>query len=234
VTGSAPRRAIVLADGDVGSRPALDATWPGWSDSVGLVVAADGGARHASALGLAVDHWVGDGDSLPAEDLDALRRAGTPIDLVNDDKDQSDTELAIAIAIGWGADSIVVLGGLGGRRLDHALANVSLLGAPSLAGRESELLDADVRVRLSRAPGPDGGLASVRVGGRLGDLVSLLPYGGDALGVTTAGLRYPLRDEPLLLGSARGLSNVRDAGDASFVLRSGSLLVVETPARLSE
>jgi thiamine pyrophosphokinase len=234
VTGSPTRRAIVLADGDVGSRAALDATWPGWSDNVGLVVAADGGARHASALSLPVDHWVGDGDSLPAEDLAALRRSGTPIDLVNDDKDQSDTELAIAIAIDWGAESIVVLGGLGGRRLDHALANVSLLGAPALAGRESELLDADVRIRLGRAPGPDGGPVSIRVGGRLADLVSLLPYGGDVLGVTTAGLRYPLRDEPLLLGSARGLSNVRDAADASFVLRSGSLLVVETPARLSE
>jgi thiamine pyrophosphokinase len=75
---------------------------------------------------------------------------------------------------------------------------------------------------------------SVDVGGPPGGIVSLLPYGGDVGGVTTAGLRYPLRHEPLLLGSARGLSNVREAVDASLAVRSGNLLVVESPARLSE
>ena len=44
----ARRRAIVLADGDVAERAAFDAAWPGWSDGVAIVVAADGGARHAA------------------------------------------------------------------------------------------------------------------------------------------------------------------------------------------
>ena len=59
-------------------------------------------------------------------------------------------------------------------------------------------------------------------------IVSLLPLGGDVSGITTVGLRYPLRDEPLLTGPARGLSNVRVEPDAAVTVRRGRLLVVET------
>jgi len=48
---------------------------------------------------------------------------------------------------------------------------------------------------------------------------------------TTDGLRYPLRDESLELGPARGLSNVRLGASATISVRKGRLLVVESPAR---
>jgi len=57
-------QAIVLADGVVGARDAIDAAWPGWAAIAPFVIAADGGARHASPLRLTMDQWVGDGDSL--------------------------------------------------------------------------------------------------------------------------------------------------------------------------
>jgi thiamine pyrophosphokinase len=63
--------------------------------------------------------------------------------------------------------------------------------------------------------------------------VSLLPYGHGVEGVTTEGLAYPLRDEPLPAGPARGLSNVRARDDAAVTVRRGLLLVVETPATLA-
>ena len=69
--------------------------------------------------------------------------------------------------------------------------------------------------------------------GRPGDIVSLLPFAGPAAGVTTTRLEYPLKDEPLDVGPARGLSNVRLGPSAAVSLRRGSLLVVETPATLS-
>lgn len=227
------RRAIVLADGDVAERSALDAAWPGWSDGVAIVVAADGGARHATHLGLPIHRWVGDGDSIDAADLAELRARGIPVDLVGTDKDESDTELAITAAIAAGADEVAVLGAFGGRRFDHSIANLTLLAHPALGGRPAVLLDASARVRLVRAPGPDGDAVVTQLPGRLGDLVSLIPFGADALRIRTDGLQYPLRDETLLLGSARGLSNVRRAVDASFVLGRGAVLVVETPATLS-
>ncbi|MBA2373424.1 MAG: thiamine diphosphokinase, partial [Chloroflexi bacterium] len=176
-------KAIVLADGDVQPRDRLDAVWPGWSDGVGLVVAADGGARHAAALGLRLDLWVGDGDSVGDGALRELAGEGVAIERAPIDKDESDTELAIRAAIDRGADGVVILGAFGGRRLDHTLANVGLLALPSLAGRAAALLDAAARIRLLRAPGDGIARARLDLSGRVGDLVSLVPFGPGVAGV---------------------------------------------------
>ena len=223
---------IVLADGQVGSRAALDAAWPGWLEPSARVVAADGGARHAGPLGLVIDRWVGDGDSLGEAAIAELEAAGVPVERARPDKDESDTELAVLAALAMGATALTVLGALGGPRADHAFANVGLLSMPALEHLGVRLLAADARVRRLRAPGPDGGATSLDLGGRVGDGVSLLPIGADAEGVTTHGLAYALRDEPLLEGRTRGLSNIRERPDAAITLRRGRLLVVETPATL--
>jgi thiamine pyrophosphokinase len=205
----------------------LDDVWPGWSAGIDLVIAADGGARHAGALGRRLDLWVGDGDSIGEDELAALERAGVPIRRSAVDKDESDTELAVLAALDAGAPRVTILGALGGARLDHELANVWLLGHPRLVGCDIRLIDAAVRVRLV-------GPGRVDLGGRVGDLVSLLPFAGDAAGMAREGLRYPLRNESLRSGPSRGLSNVRVADDASLVIESGRILVVETPATLSQ
>ena len=225
MSSAATAHALILADGSVSPVPTLDRAWPGWSAGVDLVIAADGGARHARAIGRRVDLWVGDGDSIDEADLAALAAAGVPIHRWPVDKDESDAELALIAAADAGASRITVLGALGGERIDHGLANVWLLGHPRLAGLDVRLLDATVRIRLV-------GPGRTDLGGRIGDLVSLLPFGGDAAGLTTTGLRYPLRDEALPSGPSRGLSNVRDAANAELAVGSGRILVVETPATL--
>ncbi|HTG40461.1 MAG TPA: thiamine diphosphokinase [Methylomirabilota bacterium] len=230
-----PGHALILADGDPPDAAALDRAWPVWSDGIDLIVAADGGAAYAASLDLGpIDLWVGDGDSLAPAALEALRRSGVPVELAASDKDESDTELAVLAAIDRGATRLTILGAFGGPRLDHALANVLLLGHRRLIDRTTVLLSSTVRLRLIRAPGPDGGPASLSLSGRPGDLVSLLPFAGPAGGVTTSGLQYALRDETLEVGPARGLSNVRLEPTAMVSLKVGSLLVVETPVTLSE
>ena len=219
-------QAIILANGDTGSRGDLDRTWPGWARDDALVIAADGGARNADRLSLHIDRWVGDGDSLGDEGVAELIARGIPVLRVPTDKDESDTELAVTEAAGLGATEIVVLGALGGNRVDHALANVTLLAHPLLVGLDVRLLAPDARVRLVVGP------ASMAVGGRIGDLVTLLPLGEDGHDVTTTGLRYPLRGETLSSGRSRGLSNVRTSSEASVAIRRGRLLVVEAPATL--
>jgi len=218
--------ALVVADGDVPSREALDAAWPGWRDGATIVVAADGGARGAERLGLPIDLIVGDGDSLGEVDLRRFEEAGVAVRRVRAAKDESDTELAVVAAIELGAMRLTIVGALGGRRFDHAVANVGLLGMAALDGRPCVLLDAGARVTL--LTGPVRGTFS----GRAGDLVSLLPVGDGVAGVTTIGLAYPLRGEPLPLGPARGLSNVRLGSEAGVELRAGRLLVIESPATL--
>jgi len=223
--------AIVLADGAVPSRAQIDAAWPGWDAGVSLVIAADGGARHASALGLELGRWVGDGDSIDPADLATLAAAGVPIERVDPEKDASDAELALVAAVESGADEITILGGLGGVRTDHGLVNVLLLQHPALEGLAARLYDERAaRLSLLTAPVGDGGPAQAELAGRLDDLVTLVPLGGSAEGLTTRGLRYPLSGETLTRGSSRGLSNVRTAPIASVSLSAGRLLVIETPA----
>lgn len=226
-------RAIVVADGDVPDRDVLDASWPGWSDGVDLVVAADGGAVAAVRLGLRVDFVVGDMDSLAPERLAELRAAGVAVHTFPAEKDESDAELAIAAALERSARRITVLGAFGGPRLDHALANVGLLAMPALEGVDVDLLDARTRVSALVASDPSRRPVERRLPGRIGDLVSLLPLGADVDGVTTTGLLYPLTDEPLRAGPARGLSNVR-TGPATVSVRRGFLVIVETVVHPSE
>ena len=200
--------ALILAAGDFGSRESLDAAWPGWDAAIGVVIAADGGARHARDLGVTIDRWVGDGDSIAPADLDALIAAGVPMQRSRPDKDESDTELAVSAAIGLGADGIVIVGALGGTRVDHALANIALLFAPALDGRVATIIDASARIRAASAPTADGRPVRVSLAGRLGDTVSLLPWGDDVHGVTTKGLRYPLNGRNAAGGSgARALQH---------------------------
>jgi thiamine pyrophosphokinase len=215
--------ALVGAAGPPPDRAGLDRSWPGWDDEVGLVVAADAGADTAERLGLPVDLAVGDFDSIAPGGLDRLRVAGVPIEEAPSAKDESDTELAIRAALARGADALTIVGGLGGRP-DHLLANVGLLALPALAGLSAVLLDDRTRVSLVRGPG------SRELGGRVGDLVSLLPLGSGVDGVTTSGLAWTLDDEPLPIGPARGLSNVRAERTARVSVRTGFLLVVETAA----
>lgn len=222
------RHALVVADGDVPLRVALDAAWPGWDAGVADVIAADGGLVRARALGLRADLLVGDLDSLSPSLAAAAEAEGIAILRALVDKDESDAELALLEAVRRGATRVTVLGAFGGPRLDHTLANLWLLAHPGLAGIEIVLLDARSRATLITAPARDGSPVHRPLPGPVGATVSLLPLGGDVTGITTAGLRYPLRDEPLRTGPARGLSNVRVTPDAAVTVRDGRLLVVET------
>ena len=148
------------------------------------------------------------------------------------DKDESDTELAVRAALRREADGLVIVGALGGRRIDHALANIGLLAMPELAGRAAR---SSTRGRGSRSFGHPGPMAAP---------VELPLPGGSATScrscrsalASTASRRgaWPIRssDEPLAAGPARGLSNVRTAADAAVTVRRGLLLVVESPATL--
>jgi thiamine pyrophosphokinase len=220
------KTALILAGGDAPSRSELDRAWPGWDTDIDLVIAADGGARHAAGLGVRIDIWIGDGDSTDPAVLRTMTERGMEIHSAPAAKDESDAELAVRFALDRGAAGIVIVGGTGGPRMDHALANIGLLAMPELIGRDAALLDSGARIRRVRGPG------TMELSGAPGNLVSLLPDGGPALDVTTDGLVYPLRGEPLLPGPPRGLSNVIERTPASVRIGSGSLLVIESAATI--
>jgi thiamine pyrophosphokinase len=185
------------------------------------VVAADSGIDHALALGLTVHTAVGDFDSVTDEGLRRAGDDGAAIHRHPAAKDATDLELAIDTALALGPDRLVVLGGHGGR-LDHLLANALLLAGPALAGVDVVAQMGPARVTVVRRA------AAFR--GAPGDVLTLLPAHGAALGVTTEGLRFPLRDEDLPAGTTRGVSNELVGTEAGVRLRSGVLLAVQPVA----
>jgi thiamine pyrophosphokinase len=192
---------------------------PGAGDRV---IAADKGAEHARAWGWPIHLLVGDLDSLAPAVAAAVMEGGTPVIRVPAAKDETDLELALQQALEDRTQPVVICAALGGRT-DHLLANVLLLARSDLAGRDVVLADGPETVRLLAASGAPRGL---ELTGAAGDLLSLLPLGGDAVGIKTAGLLYPLHDETLFLGQARGISNVFASELARVTLREGNLLVV--------
>ncbi len=209
--------AVVILHGDPGG----DARWGAdLLKEADLVVAADGGAETALAWGRAPDVIVGDLDSLGDARRRTLEARGAVVETYPREKDQTDGEIALRAALARGARSIRIAGALGGARLDHALANVFLLALPELKGLDVALVDQDHEVLLLRGP------ATLPLSGTVGDIVTLLPLTQRAAGITTHGLLYPLRDEPLLAGRTRGVSNELTGKRASVALRRGQLLVV--------
>jgi thiamine pyrophosphokinase len=211
-----PRVALVFAGGD---RPParLDERLP--RDA--LVIGADSGIEHAQSFGRRVEIAVGDFDSVDPDALARAEQAGARVERHPRDKDATDLELALDLATREGLTGATIVGGHGGR-LDHFAANLLLLGAPRFAE-----LDLDAWFGIAHVTVVRG---TAHVGGPPGSTVSLLALGGRADGVTTTGLRYPLRDAPLLPGSTLGVSNELDGPTAEVSLRSGVLLVIQPDA----
>lgn len=182
-----------------------------------LIICADGGARHARALGLIPHLLVGDLDSIDPSDLSRLSGRGVELRQSPHDKDETDLELALGYALQYAPAQIVVIGALGAR-LDHTLGNISLLADARLSGLDCRLDDGIESVVLCRAQ------AEIR--GTPGDLVSLVPWSGPARGVRTQGLRWPLESEVLYPERSRGISNEMLEGLAAVWVESGSLLII--------
>ncbi len=188
--------------------------------AVDLVVAADSGYDHARRMGLAVDVLVGDLDSISAVGLEHATATGVHIERHRPEKDATDTELALAYAVHAGATRLTLVAGATGDRFDHSLAVVFALGHPMLAALEVDAWFGTAAVHALHGP------TRRALTTRPGEVVTLLPVGGDAAGVTTEGLRYPLRHERLDPTSSRGVSNEALGAAVAVTVDAGCLLVI--------
>ncbi len=188
------------------------------------VICADGGGEAAHAWGLNPRLLIGDMDSIsPATLAELSARPGLEVRRLSVEKDETDLEMALYAAVEMGADEITIVGGLGGR-LDHTLGNLYLLAAPRLlsAGAKMCLLGEHEEVFLLQ------GGNQLSIEGQGGELLSLIPLAGDAQGVRTQNLYYPLKGETLFFGPTRGVSNVFTASPAEISLEKGLLLAIHT------
>jgi thiamine pyrophosphokinase len=211
-------RAIIFANGELSDPSGVqDLLRPG-----DLIIAADGGTRHALAAGVSPHVVIGDLDSLSPDVQAQVESAGARVVHFSPHKDETDLELALLHAAQVGATEIIILAALGGR-LDQTIANLLLLTLPKLRGIDVRIVEGHQVAFLIHA-GDD----SVPIAGQPGDTVSLIPLRGDAEGVTAEGLEWSLHDDTLRFGPARGVSNVLTAGQARVRIRQGLLLCVVT------
>jgi len=182
-------------------------------------LAADSGLDHARALGLRPELVVGDLDSASPAALAWAEAEGIPIERHPVDKAHTDLELALARAVASAPDRVLVAG-IGGGRLDHFLANVGVLASPRWAAVSVDGWIDGARIAVVH-PGRPRVLE-----GAPGDLLSLLPVNGDAVGVTATGVAWPLDGETLAASSSRGVSNVFTQLTAVVGLLEGTLLAV--------
>jgi thiamine pyrophosphokinase len=184
-----------------------------------LLVAADGGTHNALALGYRPAVVVGDLDSVEETTRQELAAQGCHFETAPARKDETDLELALRYVVERGAQGIRILGALGGR-LDQTLGNILLLTLPVLDGVPTRIVEGRQTAWLVRA--------ATDIRGAAGDTVSLIPLCGEAHGVTTDGLDYPLSDSRLPFGPGLGISNVMTGPRARVSLREGLLLAVHT------
>ncbi len=207
-------RAIIFANGIL-SDPA-SAKMMLRSDD--YIIAADGGLRNAHAAGITPHTLVGDFDSISPSELVEAENVGALILRYSPEKEETDLELAIRHALEKEASEIIVMGAQGGR-LDQTLGNLALL-ADVPAGVNIRLDDGHEEVHLFRN--------SILITGKPGDVVSLIPWGTEAMGVVTEGLRYPLKGETLHPQKTRGISNEMLKQQASVSISQGTLIVIHT------
>jgi thiamine pyrophosphokinase len=181
-------------------------------------IAADGGMRHAQALGVVPEVWVGDFDStdpaLAARFSSVERKAFPPA------KNETDGEIATAEAIERGATRLIFAGALGGERSDHALQH--LLYAISLAERGYDILLTSGEEEAVPLLKSDKSLDLPK-----GSLFSILGF-SPLEGLDIIGARYPLKDFSLPFGSSRTVSNVAE-GPVTFHLREGRAIILARP-----
>lgn len=179
-----------------------------------MIIAADSGYDIAVAAGFSVDVLVGDMDSISTE----LIPDNVVVERHSPDKDATDLELSLEKAASENPERVVVVGGAGGR-FDHEVATAGLLCSP----RWETIEEIDWIT--------DRGWSHVIwnrriLHGDVGALISLIPMGGSAMGVSTTGLRWDLSGATLQPGTTWGVSNQFKGPIADIRLTRGCLLAV--------
>ncbi len=186
--------------------------------AVDLVICADGGIRHALALGLSPHLVLGDFDSAGPALVSEMEARGIPVHRVPVEKDQTDTHIALEEAVKRGARELLLVGVTGGR-LDHTLSVLLLLpGVPEDV--QVTVVDQRNVLRLLRPGG------RMTVPGTPGDYLSLLPLSPQVKGVVVEGVKWPLTGATLRWGESLGVSNQLVESEAFVATREGYMLVI--------
>jgi thiamine pyrophosphokinase len=181
-----------------------------------LVIAADSGWNNAKALGEKPTILLGDFDSLGEKNIPK----GVEVIRVPAEKDLTDTQLAVDLALSKGARDIVIVGGLSGR-LDHTLSNVAILEHLEVLQAHCVITDGRNRVRFIR----NNSTLIPRGAYRYLSLIAADPV---VKGVEIDGVKYPLKKAKLRRTHQYAVSNELTGNCAFIAVKKGGLFIVES------
>jgi len=183
------------------------------------IIACDSGARHLKAVELAPHLLVGDMDSIEPDILRFFEESDVPTQRFRAEKDETDSELAVSLALEEDVDEIHIFANQGDR-LDHLMANISLLYRIHRAGVKGFVHTDNQEIWLVEG--------TETITGTVGDTISFIPMGMKAEGVTLIGFQYPLIDYCYEHGTPIGISNRLAASEANVLVREGILIAIRT------
>jgi thiamine pyrophosphokinase len=170
-------------------------------------------------MGILPHVLIGDFDSIQSMQLNELEGTGVAIIQHPPRKDETDLELALQYAKQQGIKEAIVFYALGSR-WDMTITNLLLPSLEMFHDLDIHFVDGFQEITLLRSG------STLHISGHVGDTISLIPVGGNAVGITSNGLEYPLLNDTLMLGSSRGVSNVLLMDKASIQLTTGLLLCI--------
>lgn len=189
-----------------------------WIDHRDFIIGVDGGSRHLFEMDILPHIIVGDLDSIDEKIKRYFEEKNVVFHKFPKKKDFTDTELAIEYALEKGASEIVFLGAIGSR-MDHTIANITLLLPLIEKGICAKVVDERNEVMIIDK--------KVKIEGEIGEIVSIIPITEKVEGITFTGLLYPLCDATMKMGVARGISNQLIDKKATINIKSGKLLVIK-------
>ena len=207
-------RFVILLSGDLTVTPRLRRQIAG-----ARVIAADSGMKHARALGIVPELWVGDFDSSGSELM--LDYAYVPRQTHPADKDATDGEIAVAAALQMGAKDFILLGGLGGQS-DHSTAHLGLALHLAQSGHKCFISNGNEEAYplIAGAYEYDFGPQS---------RFSIVPW-SNITGLDLSGVKWPLKNKDLTLGSSFTMSNVA-LGPVKLSFTSGIAIAIAYPTQ---
>ena len=187
-----------------------------------LIIGVDGAADILMDLGIKADIVIGDFDTAKKINILEQQNNGAEVIRLRVDKNETDTEAAVNLAIARGAKNIVMLGAVG-TRLDHSLANVSILKPIFEQGIFAKRIDDNTEMFISDS--------EVSLCANVGETISILPLCSD-ITVSASGLKYPLDELFLPFGTSRGVSNIIESSSVIINRSGGYALIVLTDGNL--
>lgn len=187
-----------------------------------VFVFCDCGLKHMEALGVKPDLIVGDFDSHENPHMEAetivLPRA----------KDDTDTVFAAKEMMKRGFEEFLLVGVIGDR-LDHTLANVSILLMLDTAGKRAKAIDDFSEMEIISAAEGRPGRASIE---DRYPYFSLLNITGEAGGITIRGAKFPLENGQIDCDYQYAVSNeVLPGKTAEVTIEKGRLLLIRVTAQ---